>query len=688
MDYPLPIQGFKLFSAEAASEQITQLLGFGFDLFTNTILFAQSTANGTSTNFIDCTDGEQKDRFRALFALNRFEEAGELLTKDLRLERAKLEPLDQSIAVLVERVGNNQELLNTIQASKILFEEQKQKAIQELSKKLTSLEQQIAEQKNNPKLLDLAAIEAQIDSHQIRLTATRTSASELQKGLARLEQQIETLTEELKAWKPLIQPMAPLKPRNLRTQAEKDSLVVEIDVLKAGKFEIDTAAVAHDSKVALLKQAISGLEKEVASAKEHTKTRTDARSRVQGKLDDLRSGKLLHCPSCKQTLPKDKQAEAEKDLLEQLEALPLLDFSEQSKCLDSKSLELELLIKQAPDISQLTDIATALQERYTDLTDISAALEESKDYEIAYAGYLGASERYSQAVVEREARRAIISATTVSLREQLKEKQAAHSEIDLKLTEDQQKLTSLQEKRTRIVVELESVLTPLTEALTQTNTDLNNTKGKIFENEKLLVSAECGLANSLKALAEARTERDAIKILVDTLENLDIAFGDEGIVSELFKEYIPAIQERANEYLTALTSNELEILFASEKLLKKKTDSGMQASRSQFQINVRKKSGADGYDLISGSDQKKAALVCNWALSDLARTHSGMECNLRVFDEIFDSLDAKGMERLIGMLHGFSDQVVLVITHKVELEDSFHKKITLEKRNGITTLKG
>ena len=189
-------------------------------------------------------------------------------------------------------------------------------------------------------------------------------------------------------------------------------------------------------------------------------------------------------------------------------------------------------------------------------------------------------------------------------------------------------------------------------------------------------------------MRESEANVKALQLRFELLESIEQAFGRDGIVAELFREYIPEIQSLADKHLSDLTNGELCVEFLADKELKKKSEDGSRVVKSEFHIVVKKEVGGGDYDLVSGSEQNKAVLVVNWALSDLAYRESNIHCNLRVFDELFDSLDAKGMERLAQtILDQCKDGITWVITHKVELEDAFPNKIVLEKKEGVSRLK-
>lgn len=92
------------------------------------------------------------------------------------------------------------------------------------------------------------------------------------------------------------------------------------------------------------------------------------------------------------------------------------------------------------------------------------------------------------------------------------------------------------------------------------------------------------------------------------------------------------------------------------------------------------------YEALSGGERQKLDILIQLSLRDLIVRTSGIQSNLLVLDEIFDSLDMVGCEAIVGVIMDLNTSVYLV-THRKELNIPFDRKFTVVKEeNGIAHL--
>jgi len=687
MNYPLPKPGFKLLTAEAAPEQLVQLIGLDFDIFVNTVLFVQATSGSTATNFIDCDDGDQKDRFRKLFNLQRFEEAGELVFPDLRSKRQHWEELSRNMLVLEANIVGKTELVTQLKSTKELFELTQQNTRLELLSALARQRAALAEKNQDAYIAAIKAAEQAVTDQVDRVYGYEKKIRELHVQVVGHNQARKSFDQEIAGWPPLLEPIIPIDPGTPLEDlmASKHSLEEESVILSEHRVQCQQAIATRRTDLTLAAERCRSKDSALRAMQARNAELLARRAKLADQIQALEIGEAPHCPTCRQVLPKEQQEATILGLKAQLAELFPMEEAPLQLELEAANAALFALSQSPPELETLTEIEAALLVRKKDLAGISAQITQAQLFVTQTAVYESKRVAAQQEASRRDARRFAIDVERGRIAVLLSDLQTQLDALDTERRQAEGILTKFQ-------MDLATVNARFTTEVGPILLELDTLKGKLDLLDKSEFPQQKVLADALAALAEAQRHHEEAKlrvaellIQVETLDQLNTAFGNEGIVSELFREYIPEIQRRSNAYLTALTGNELEIEFRSERQLKKKAASGEAATRAQFSIIVRKKTGVEGYDLISGSDQKKAALVCNLALADLAADYAGVKANLRVFDEIFDSLDAKGMERLVGMLHSFHNQIVFVITHKVELEDSFPRKILLRKENGATT---
>lgn len=168
----------------------------------------------------------------------------------------------------------------------------------------------------------------------------------------------------------------------------------------------------------------------------------------------------------------------------------------------------------------------------------------------------------------------------------------------------------------------------------------------------------------------------------------EVAFSDKGapvqppIKSYLFDSIVPVLDELARQYSEILTSGSIEVQFNTVTALK----SG--ELRDKFSVSVLNKHGAVDYRGDSGGERRKVDLAVMFALHSLARIRSGSVINILCLDEILDSLDAEGCERVMILLREMSKEIpiIFVITHNESLKTLFSSKITVRKKNGVSEI--
>jgi DNA repair exonuclease SbcCD ATPase subunit len=96
------------------------------------------------------------------------------------------------------------------------------------------------------------------------------------------------------------------------------------------------------------------------------------------------------------------------------------------------------------------------------------------------------------------------------------------------------------------------------------------------------------------------------------------------------------------------------------------------------------------YGNASGGEAKRIDFALLFAFRDIRRLQSGVEVNLSIFDEIFDSaIDLHGQEEIQNMLKSIAEETsecFYIITHRPDAIPQDATVIKLEKEGGITKL--
>lgn len=232
-------------------------------------------------------------------------------------------------------------------------------------------------------------------------------------------------------------------------------------------------------------------------------------------------------------------------------------------------------------------------------------------------------------------------------------------------------------------------------AVTYTKREIDDIQKSIAKLESEENPAEKQLKSAEDNLKSLRKEQK--KLLRDCAETVkkfklckfwEYAFSDKGsseqspIKSYLLDSVVPVLDEISKVYSEILTDGSLEVRFNTVKELK----SG--ELRDNFNVVVNNSYGAQEYLGDSGGEKRKVDLIIMFALHALARIRSGSRFDILFLDEILDSLDYEGCERVMYLLKEMEKEIktIFVITHNQQLKTKFSSSLTVRKENSISCL--
>lgn len=243
-----------------------------------------------------------------------------------------------------------------------------------------------------------------------------------------------------------------------------------------------------------------------------------------------------------------------------------------------------------------------------------------------------------------------------------------------KLLKKQEQLNSILndlDKKFTTVNKVLSTIDTLTQSITKYQNDNNvqlmfiDSAKKEIQKLKHPISISDSIEDEKVELEECETRK---KDLIEERELNNIALlllKDNGIKSNIIKQYIPLINKSINKYLDKME------FFCKFEL------------SSEFEETIKSRHrDAFSYESFSEGEKMRIDLALLFTWREVAHLRNSSSINLLLLDEIMDSsLDSSGTEEFIKIIKQFTkNNNVFVISHKNEqMIDKFDKTIKFEK---------
>ncbi len=237
----------------------------------------------------------------------------------------------------------------------------------------------------------------------------------------------------------------------------------------------------------------------------------------------------------------------------------------------------------------------------------------------------------------------------------------------------------LEQERERQFIALSKEITKLNHEISQNNT-------RISLNQRQIQDLEFEIQTITEQIKNKNTEHEKLEEfqtnLQKTFEDLskkkeeivyyDFAYSllkDDGVKTKIIKKYLPFINQQVNRYLQMM---DFYINFELD---------------SEFNENIKSPIHEDfSYSSFSEGEKARIDLSLLFAWREVARVKNSVNCNILLFDEVFDSsLDGFGADEFLKIIkYVIKDTNVFVISHKTDLQDKFERTIKFEKKSGFS----
>jgi DNA repair exonuclease SbcCD ATPase subunit len=201
---------------------------------------------------------------------------------------------------------------------------------------------------------------------------------------------------------------------------------------------------------------------------------------------------------------------------------------------------------------------------------------------------------------------------------------------------------------------------------------LNNLEEDIKDVSSTDTEVDNNILSTKERLELIRKEVSDLQLKLSELDIVKYIVSEEGVKSYIVNKLLELLNSRLFFYLNKLDSNVVCMFneYFEEEILNEKNK-------------------VCSYFNFSGAERKAIDLACLFTFSDLRRMQGGVQYNIAIYDELFDSsFDERGIELVTAILKERVDELNecnIVISHRKEsIKAATGDVIFLEKENGIT----
>ena len=220
--------------------------------------------------------------------------------------------------------------------------------------------------------------------------------------------------------------------------------------------------------------------------------------------------------------------------------------------------------------------------------------------------------------------------------------------------------------------------TPDTSAAENTLLGLNE-KEKVLQRDVGAAQQKVAvLIKQKERQSELEEQRQEIAFRVKQYQQLEAAFGKDGVPALLIEQALPNIEAKANQILEKLSGGGMSIRFLTQREYK---DLNREDLKETLEIQIRDQIGFRDYEMYSGGESFRINFAIRLALSHVLAQRAGARLQTLVVDEGFGSQDSIGRQRLIEAINLVRDDFkkILVITHIEQIKEAFSTQLFVEK---------
>jgi len=659
---------------KTSQEQLNKLFNLDYDIFTNSIFFAQS-----SVPFLELPDQKRKKALERMLNLSKFDQYAIIAKEKLDQTERKQIQYTTEVSSMESEILKISHIIEKNVESKSNWETERENKISEISKKFQSLDKKYSDKEEE--------IMTQISKEQKELDQIETSdidglrkswsiyeknkdfITEIEKSFIKLENEIKNLQtekinlESMKDGQDLSLLIADLDRQMDDIDKELDGLpYYSIENLKRKWIQYEDQLLKEEDKA----NEVKDLEQELVKIETELKLKNDE---IAGWKQ--REGKT--CKYCRQQITSGHIHKIYNDDSKLLKEI-VKKKNDQEKLVDEKKKSAhefaESVDKLEPKIS-VSEAESANKQRDGKIAQKGLLQKHKQDLQKRHSDYKQSKEQRQARI--KEVRGLIEGKTKV-----LKGKKDA---LVLKILEIEKKKPTVTVNEALLLKQQYDQKLEHIEKLRENITKLGNEK----EDERKTISSEIKEVRNTtnpyqQIIDDLKVELDGIKKqkkkVQDTVSQFDDlirhisyiyrAYSDRRrIRSFVMSQLIPFFNTRIAYYLDTFECD----------------------FRIEFNSFLQTKSDKWPYELWSGGQKRRIDLAIMMAIHDLHESIYDKQCNVLVFDEYDRSLDESGIYSFVNLLFkdfSGSDQTILIISHNQHLQDMFPTKIMVKLSDNLS----
>jgi DNA repair exonuclease SbcCD ATPase subunit len=186
-------------------------------------------------------------------------------------------------------------------------------------------------------------------------------------------------------------------------------------------------------------------------------------------------------------------------------------------------------------------------------------------------------------------------------------------------------------------------------------------------------------------ITELETKEHKLKKKLFTAEFWEQGFGDAGLKNILLESALQFLETEITNILGQVTHGVFSVKILSTKQLKTK-QKGKKPKRMKIDFVIHKGDETRTYSQLSGGQRKRINIAALLALRKLAFLGSGHPTNILILDEVFEYLDAKGIESVLDIIKAANIESVFLISQRELSSEGFDSTVRVKYRNKVSKL--